>query len=175
MSNGGNVLYRTATPEDVPFVMDSWMKSWRKSPWAGCIPNNRYYDVTRDGIEQLIARGATLEIACNPTNPKQIFGWVCRELTTDDPAVCVIHYCYVKDPFLRMGVGETLVARSPGRQPGYYTYAYRQVKDSCGREWKHAPEISRRARKESEGSDPARAHSDPPTRGGESDLGGREG
>lgn len=150
-NNASNeVAYRAATADDVPFILDSWMKSWRKSPWAGCIVNNSYFKVQRETIEQLIARGAKLEVACSPTKPTQILGWVCSELTTDPEPRTVIHYIYVKDPYLRLPIAATLVQRSPGRQPGYYSHRYRQVQDACDYKegWRHAPEIARRDRKE---------------------------
>jgi hypothetical protein len=147
---GGEVLYRAATPADVPFILDSWMKSWRKSPWAGTLPNNRFFAITRESIEQLIARGSTFEVASSHTKPDHILGWICHELTTDSEPRTVIHYLYVKDPYLKSNIARTLVDRAPGRQPGYYTHRYRQVQDNCSYEegWRHAPEIARRNRRE---------------------------
>jgi hypothetical protein len=139
-----DVTYRPATPEDVPFIMNSWLNSWKKCPWAGVLRNNHYYDQTRGTIEELIGRGATLEIACRESKPDHILGWICRELTPQGEAV--VHYLYVKEPFLPFGIGESLVKRSPGTQPGFYTFRYRQVAETCqSREgWRHAPEIARR-------------------------------
>ena len=36
------VSFRPMVPDDLPFVMDTWLKSWRKSPWAGIVPNNEF-------------------------------------------------------------------------------------------------------------------------------------
>lgn len=142
------INYRPATSADVPFILDSWMKSWRMSSWAGTIPNNRYYDVQRDCIEQLIARGMDILVAAH-AGTDRILGWVAYELTQDAPARTVIHYLYVKDPYLSIvpSIGGTLLDRVPGVKPGYYTHRYRTVVDHCTADsgWRHAPEIARRA------------------------------
>lgn len=146
MSN--DILYRAARPDDISFIFDSWLRSWRKSPWAGVIPNNLYFPLTRSSIEQLVARGAVLEVACLAADPERILGWICHEQSGPD---AVVHYIYVKDPYLSLGIAEALVERVPGKKPGFYTYRYRQVVDACqpprtkDREgWVHAPEIARR-------------------------------
>ena len=143
MSN--DILYRGATNEDIRFIFDSWMRSWRKSPWAGVIPNNLYFPLTRSTIEQLVARGAEFEVACLAVDPERILGWICFESCGPE---AVVHYLYVKDPYLDLGIGEALVARAPGKKPGFFTFRYRQVNDACqpqGKDgWRHVPEIARR-------------------------------
>lgn len=139
------VAYRDARPDDISFIFDSWLRSWRNSPWAGIIPNNLYFALTRNVIEQLVARGAKLEVACLAADPDRILGWCCSEQTGED---AVIHYCYTKDPYLNLGINESLVARASGKKPGFYTFRYRQVVDACqpqGKDgWHHTPEIARR-------------------------------
>jgi GNAT superfamily N-acetyltransferase len=138
------ISYRDATPQDIPFVMDSWLNSWKKCPWAGVIRNNHYYAQTRGTIEDLIGRGAAIEVACRDDAPEHILGWICRETTSSGEAV--VHYLYVKEPYLPFGIGAALVGRAPGTAPGFYSFRYRQVADACqSREgWRHAPEIARR-------------------------------
>jgi hypothetical protein len=77
-----------------PFVVKSWLSSFRKSDWAGPIPNNEYERVYTGTINQLLARGATVLVACNPDNPNHILGWLCYEFTRDGRPV--VHYVYVK-------------------------------------------------------------------------------
>ena len=139
-----DIDYRPAATEDIPFIMNSWLNSWKKCPWAGVIRNNHYYDQTRGTIEDLIARGAAFEVACRASKPDHILGWVCRELTQQGEAV--VHYLYVKEPYLPFSIGDTLVERTAGTRPGFYTFRYRQVTEACGAKdgWRHAPEIARR-------------------------------
>ena len=138
-----DIAFRKATPEDVPFIMNSWLNSWKKSPWAGVIRNNHYYAETRGVIEDLVGRGATFEVACRTSRPDRIVGWICTEQTPAGEAV--VHYLYVKEPFLPFGVGASLVKRAAAT-PGFYTFRYRQVADACPHSegWRHAPEIARR-------------------------------
>lgn len=142
------VKYRAAKAEDAALIMDSWLKSWRTSAWAGTVPNHLYFETQRTTIEQLLLRGAKFEVAVASEHPDLILGWACHELTQDTPPRTIIHYVYVKDPYLKLpeAIGETLARRAPGVQPGYYTHRYRTVVESLpGRDdWRHAPEIARR-------------------------------
>lgn len=140
--SSNEVLYRKARADDVSFVFDSWLRSWRTCPAAGTIRNDMYFPVQRATIEGLIGRGAELEIACLAADPDKILGWVCYETTPQNE--CVIHYVYVKDAYLPFGLGSTLVGRCPGTKPGFYTHRYRQVLDATGEGWRPAPEIARR-------------------------------
>lgn len=137
------VAYRPAVADDFKFIFDSWLTSWRKSPWAGCIPNNLYFDLTRRAIEQLVARGAVFLVACQAQSPSRILGWCCTELSTDPEPLTIAHYLYVKDPYVTLGIGAELVKRTAGAKPGFYTHRYRQVIDACP-QFRHAPEIARR-------------------------------
>ncbi len=142
MSNN-EIAYRNASGDDISFIFDSWLRSWRKSPWAGCIPNNLYFPLTRSTIEQLVARGAEFKVACLAADPDKILGWVCYELSQDTTPRTVVHYVYTKDPYLNLGIGPALVASLAGAKPGFYTHRYRQVSEACPG-WRHAPEIARR-------------------------------
>lgn len=135
---------RLATFEDIKFIMSSWKQSWRVSPWAGVIRNDEYFDVIQSTIDGLIARGATLQVACLESRPERILGWICSEVLPD--GVCCIHYIYVKDPYLNQGIGEKLVEAAQGRKPGFYTFRYKQVSEACrsSEGWRHVPEIARR-------------------------------
>lgn len=149
-----DLVLRPARRDDISFIFDSWLRSWRKSPWAGIVPNNVYYPLTRSVIEQLVARGAEFKVAALESNPDHILGWICYELLparTPDGPEAVIHYLYVKDPYLPLGIDDQLVAAVPGVKPGFYTFRYRQVVEALdrakgpeGQHWKHAPEIARR-------------------------------
>jgi hypothetical protein len=138
-------VIRPLKAEDRDFFFDSWLKSWRKSRYAGVIPNNLYYDTYRSTIESLVARGATVQVACGEENPDHILGWVCWEKTPDGYAV--VHYLYVKDPYLKYQVDEKLLAGVEGERPGFYTFKYPQVEralEKAGGRWTWAPEIARR-------------------------------
>lgn len=133
-----NLNIRSAKPEDMDFVMSNWKRSWRVSPWAGCIRNDEYYASISSTIEGLVARGAEILVA---ELGGRLLGFICSEQLED--GACCVHYIYVKDPFIRMGIGEKLVDAAPGSKPGFFTFRYHQVCDAC-KGFKHAPEIARR-------------------------------
>lgn len=129
-------LIRPATADDEDFVVGSWLDSWRTSRYAGVIRNNDYYIVTRTLIEDLFARGAKTFVA---DTGKSLLGFAVGEVKDGKT---VLHYVYVKDPFLRRGVEETLVDALPGEKPGFLTfYLHRFGKLKA---WRHAPEMARR-------------------------------
>lgn len=128
--------YRRMEPDDVPFVKDAWLNSWRKSRYAGVIPNHLYYDTTRTTIEDLFSRGAVTIVA---EYKGELLGFACGEVKDGKK---VLHYLFTKDAFLRRGVDERLLNELPGEGPGWFTFALeRFLKD---RTWNHAPEIARR-------------------------------
>lgn len=119
------MLIRDAIPTDVPLIFDSWMKSWRSNPYAGCISNNIYYATVRENIEHLIARGAIIKVACLDNDEDTILGWVCYERLPD--GVYCVHYIYVKDPYLKHNVGQALAKQIP--ESGFYSYRCSQMRD----------------------------------------------
>lgn len=144
MENQSQILIREATSSDVGFIMSSWKRSWRVSPWAGCIRNDEYFASISSTIEGLIGRGATLQVACFGGAEGRILGWVCAEVLGD--GTCAIHYVYVKDPYLRLGIGDLLVERAKGTKPGLFTFRFSQTAEACpfSEGWTHAPEVARR-------------------------------
>lgn len=137
-----SVLYRDLEPGDVSFVLDSWIKSFRDSPYAGVIPNHRFFDITHEVIEELLARGAKVEVAAAKHDPTRILGWVCYEPVNGGLAV---HYLYVKDPFRLRGLGKTLLERRDVTQEnGSKFYTFRTRAAAYFPDWRHVPEIARR-------------------------------
>jgi GNAT superfamily N-acetyltransferase len=146
MSLASEIVVREATSSDVGFIMSSWKRSWRVSPWAGCIRNDEYYGSISSTIEGLVARGAEFLVAVPSGGPNvsRILGWACVEVLGD--GTCAIHYIYVKDPYLRLGIGDLLVERAKGTKPGLFSFRFSQVAEACpfAEGWRHSPEIARR-------------------------------
>lgn len=120
---------------DLDLLYDSWLNSWRTSPWAGVIPNNLYYPTQRELIDQLIARGAVIHVA---DEGRTLLGWACCEVKDD---VCVLHYTWTKDIYLGRGVEDQLLESLPGRKPGFITHMIPRLAKA---KWKHVPAIARR-------------------------------
>lgn len=135
---------RDIEPMDKDFLFDSWLKSWRTQRAAGVIPNNLYYTVTRSVIENLVGRGATIKVACSIHDPSHIYGYICFETMKNGDYV--VHYLYVKDPYIKLGVADGLMKYIPTKP--FITFAYKQVKDAVAKKFKYPrgwlPEIARR-------------------------------
>jgi GNAT superfamily N-acetyltransferase len=128
-------VFRPMVPDDVPFIKDSWLKSFRDSPWAGCVSNNMYTEVYNDTVEQLWGRGAEVWVACAAHDHAKILGWICVEAV---PGGRATHYLYIKDPYRRKGLASSLLEKFGGR---FYTFRTRSAQYF---KLQHAPEIARR-------------------------------
>ena len=138
-------VFRDPVPADVPFILDSWIRSFRESPWAGCVPNNQFYDVTRSAIEGLLERGAKLVVACSRVDSDQILGWACTEKVRGGDAA---HFVYVKDPYRRRGLATELLnhgtANPQAQDRKFYTFRTRCASYFSRHGWVHEPAIARR-------------------------------
>ena len=91
----GNLLEFTEFDPDnedhVKFVVSGWLDSYRRSRWAGVIPNNLYRSVTLDCIHQLLARGMRV-VLLESRKIGTFVGFIAFE-QSETP---VLHYIYVK-------------------------------------------------------------------------------
>ena len=139
------VLTRRGEEKDHALVFDSYLKSWRVNKAAGTVPNHLYYQVQRTLLEDLISRGALLFVAYpsgadanGKSHEDLILGWVLGEVKEGKT---VLHYLYVKDPYLGLGLPALLLKCLPGEQPGFITHKL-PLKET--KEWRWTPEMARR-------------------------------
>jgi hypothetical protein len=137
MNVNHELVSRPSNAEDLSYVYDTWLNSWRTSPWAGCVPNHLFHDTQRATIAGLLARGASVRIAHFPASPELIQGWCCFEIKG---GVTILHYLYAADPFLAPAIIEHFQDTALGRT-GFITH---QQNKKAFRKWKHVPEIARR-------------------------------
>jgi ribosomal protein S18 acetylase RimI-like enzyme len=100
-------------PDEFPFIFDSWANSFRRSPWAGCVPNHLYDAVSREAARGILDRPGTRVLCAFPEGVRRIMGY-----SVSEPERGVLHWLYVKSDFRRLGVGrllltETLAAFNP--------------------------------------------------------------
>lgn len=95
---------RPLSPNDIPFVFNSWLKSYRESPQVACIPNTVYYDKFHATIEQVMNDSAIL-VACSPEDPNLLYGYVVAELKDE---TLIFHWVYVKHPFRNFGLAKEM-------------------------------------------------------------------
>lgn len=118
---------RPATTDDMPLVLDSWVKSFRmprprKVTGCGPVGDDTYVELGADGkrmlapnvwgaaltwtVERLAERSA-IAIAYHPTHPEVVVGWVAFENEGD---VTTLHYAWVRPKFRLEGVARLLLA-----------------------------------------------------------------
>lgn len=74
-------IVREGTAEDLPFILDSWRKSFHYSPEVDGCPASVYYPKMLTVIQRLLSRPSTrVAVAC-PEGEDSFFigGWVCYE------------------------------------------------------------------------------------------------
>jgi hypothetical protein len=69
------------------------------------VPNQIYYDGQHRLIEKLIMRSKTY-VACDAKDPNQIYGYGVAEVVD---GIFVVHFIYVKLPYRRMGIGNSIL------------------------------------------------------------------
>lgn len=104
MKNSPKVRFRPAGQEDVNFIFNSWLKSYRNSYATKNITSTFYFSEHHKVIERVLAAAKTI-IACNPEDPSQVYGYVVAD-TVD--GIFVVHYLYVKHSFRGLGLGKLL-------------------------------------------------------------------
>jgi hypothetical protein len=104
-----DVLIRPATADDRSFIVDSWLKSYRKSAFASRIPDDVYY--SRYGhagfVEGLVDEEGSVAIACLPSDPSYILGFLVMMGPLTLPPM--VHYLYVKQDHRKSDVALTLM------------------------------------------------------------------
>lgn len=96
---------RRASEDDIGFIFNSWLKSYRNSLFAKTISNTIYFSEHHKIIEKL-AKTSEIIIACNPDDPNQIYGYACAEKID---GIFTLHYIYVKQPFRRLGLANFML------------------------------------------------------------------
>lgn len=108
-------------PEDVNFIYNSWLKSYRNARAVRQMENPAYFKEQGDLIRDMLDT-CNVTVICNANDSTQILGYMVSQ--SFDGILC-IHYIYVKQPFRGNGLAKKLVAARDhelGRQAGLYTH-----------------------------------------------------
>lgn len=135
-----------SSPDPLPeFVVSSWLSSYRKSKYAGVVPNNLFKAVYTEAIKQLYDRGAKVVLAVNPAYPDQILGWLCHERTSDDKPV--VHSMFIKSRYRQpqFGLAEALFTAAEINPAELFYYTFRTDAPLPYPRARYTPEIARRA------------------------------
>lgn len=99
------IKIRPATDQDVAFILNSWLKSYREhGPIAQHVSNTIYFASHHKILQKVIKRATTL-VAVNENDDSQIYGYAVGERIEGH---FVIHFVYVKQGFRKMGIATSL-------------------------------------------------------------------
>lgn len=139
--------FALAEPEEYPLIFDAWARSFQKSPFAGCIPNHLYAQVSRQASAEIIDRGATVLVAYVelPTG-RRVVGY-----SVSEPERNCLHWLFVKHDYRGLGIGRALLDKTThdftdGPAPWTFTYRTKAsvpfLKDRP-RPWRWEPKLAR--------------------------------
>ncbi len=99
------VYFRDAIEEDISFIFNSWLKSYRNARAVSGIASSIYFSEHHKVLERIM-KSCKVTIASNPADKSQIYGYIVFE---EISGITVIHYSYVKHTFRKMGIAKTLL------------------------------------------------------------------
>jgi len=100
--NLSSILIRQYKESDLSFIFSTWLRSYKfNSSFAKQINNTVFYTYHHKLIEAILARGATVLVACDALNPEVVFGYLVFEQAGD---LDIVHFSYIKKPFRGFGI-----------------------------------------------------------------------
>lgn len=124
------ITYRPAAAEERPFILNSWLRSWHGTHYAGPLPDTEFYAAYHAAIEGLLSRPGTEALCAVDAGAEvgdhSLFGYLVVERgRAPAPMQAVVHYAYVKEPFRRQGVFKSLLVAAGISPRGPWAYTYR--------------------------------------------------
>lgn len=110
--------FRQTKEGDLNFILNSWLTSYRLSPYTKRIDKHTYYEFHQEKLKQLLDRKPNILIACAPDFHDQIFGYIVYEFEPD-----VIHYIHVKKTYRKLGIADAMLkVLDIEKRPHLYTH-----------------------------------------------------
>ena len=99
------IQIRQGRETDIPFIANSWLTSYRNSPWAKNMTNTVFFTEHRRLIDDLFAT-SFVDIVHDSEDDDQIIGYMVSAIID---GVKVLHYIYVKKPFRELKIAKLLL------------------------------------------------------------------
>lgn len=96
------LVIRKAVTSDYTFIMDSWMRSYRKSPDSN-LPDCLFFPTYRTIAAKLL-QCSTCEVIVAPDNQDAILGYIVYDKG-------IVHWIYIKRDFRENGLAKLLIER----------------------------------------------------------------
>ncbi len=120
-----NLQLRRLQPQDHNFVLDTWLRSHRQTPWGLSMLEAIYFRNHRRRVLAALERSTTV-VSCDPEFEDQIFGYIVLE---DHGEMACVHYMYLKDLYRGMGIGKQMMELIPQASYLFYSHQSRRRKD----------------------------------------------
>jgi len=125
----------------MPLIIDSWSRSFKKSPWAGCVRNCDWDAVSRGTIGELLDRSRIVVAVTPIADREEEYPGVRRVMgySVSEPGKRCLHYLYVKMDYRGTGVGRALLDTTTHNWDGprVYTHRTRASAGFLGSSWRH--------------------------------------
>ena len=99
-----DVSIRSANEDDHGFILNSWLKSYYDTAEISPRISREIFFKNEGKIIENLLRTELVKIICNPFDETHIYGYACFN---DTP--CTLHYVYIKQPFRKMGLANSLL------------------------------------------------------------------
>lgn len=100
------IKIRDAQEEDIPFIINSWLKSMADDPQHSWAPRDQFFRAMHDLVEYK-AKTCKVAVAVLPEDETFIFGWMCAE-EEELEGLSVLHYAYTKTMYRKQNVASRL-------------------------------------------------------------------
>ena len=113
-------IIRAPHSKDVPFILNSWLRSYRTADAVKLLDNETYYRNHHPLFTRLLET-CEVRIACADDDRDQILGYA---VSTNLGNAKVLVYCYTKFLFRGMGIARKLLisAGINAEEPFFYTF-----------------------------------------------------
>lgn len=96
------IKIRPSRPDDINMVLSSWAKSYLYLGNWIYKPSEGLYLKGKDRLIKKLLETSTILVATTEEDESQILGYIVLDPET-------VHYCFVKEPFRKFGVGKELM------------------------------------------------------------------
>lgn len=95
---------RSPEADDIAFICNSFLKSYRSASSVSGVPNTLYYPAMHAIVTHLLTK-SNVVIACDPSESTVIFGYAIGEVVKDD---LILHWVYTKHALRNFGIAKAL-------------------------------------------------------------------
>lgn len=130
------VAFRAPREDDLPFIFDTWVESFRLSHAAGPIPMDMYRNIYREVIRRLMQfPDVEAIVAYNAEIHKQVLGYI----VFGGWAPKTVHFLFVKHWFRHNGLARELMHQAGLNRKQTFAYSFKsRIASELTRSWSGA-------------------------------------